>query len=288
MSSLPRISVVVATLNRAPFLKRMLDHLFQTDYPNLEVIVVDGASQDETVGLLQSYGRKIALWKSEPDPGEYFAYNKGLQLATGEIVKPMTDDDLLHPESFRWAADYFLGHPETDIVFGQVRYRFEEPGKITQVGVTNASDPARLSLRNWLRETQGVFSTAAFIRRGVFERIGYFSTQYSCGDIEFWARAVSRNIKMGLIPQVVVDGCIGPQSGVVKKRRQLAIDMVKISARYGTTADVLANIWRKLIRQFIWGQSAKVAHFFGLHPLQYWHRRHRQPSLQEEKNRLKP
>jgi glycosyltransferase involved in cell wall biosynthesis len=78
MSQFPKVSVIVATMNRADYLKRMLDKLFEDDYPNKEVIIIDGASQDNTIEVIKSYGNKITKWVSEPDDGEYFALNKGI------------------------------------------------------------------------------------------------------------------------------------------------------------------------------------------------------------------
>jgi glycosyltransferase involved in cell wall biosynthesis len=96
MSNLVKISVAVVTKNRAGSLKRLLDGVLREDYPNLEIVVVDGASTDGTVELLKSYGPAVR-WISEPDNGEYFAWNKAVAMATGEILKPICDDDLLRP-----------------------------------------------------------------------------------------------------------------------------------------------------------------------------------------------
>jgi glycosyltransferase involved in cell wall biosynthesis len=272
MSSLPKISVVIGTLNRAHFLKRMLDNLFQDDYPNLEVIVIDGASQDNTVELLKSYGNRISKWKSEPDPGEYFAYNKGLQMATGEIIKPMTDDDVLRPGVFRLIAKYFAAHPEMDMVFGQTAIWDDRKGVSKLVDETYSTDSSRLALRDWMLGNVQARMVAAFMRKRVFERIGLFATQYSCGDNEFLFRAAARGVRMGLIPETVIDFHITGSGGVSTKKWRLMADSVRIMALYGTKTEVALGVWSNFIVPFALYPLAALVHLFGWHPLQAWQR----------------
>jgi len=275
MSEWPKISVVIATLNRSPYLKKMLDNLFKDDYPNLEVIVIDGASKDDTVELLKSYGNKISKWKSEPDQGEYFAINKGLQMATGEIIKPMTDDDILRPGVFFLAAEYFATHPDIDIVFGQAASWREENGKVSFIEESSCH-PERLSLHHWLRETHGFNSIAAFIRSSVFRRIGLFSTEYCAGDVEYWTRAAHLRIKMGLMPQVVVDYYYRDFMGVITKWREIARDRFRINVRYGSIPDIAVSFWKDLAKFYIYAQLVKFENYFGFGPLRVWRKwRHR-------------
>ncbi len=283
MSALPSISVVIATRNRAQTLRRTLEKLFESGYPDLEVIVVDGASTDGTVDLLRSYENRITRWVSEPDEGEYWAYNKGIRMATGEIVKLMSDDDVLRPKAFRLAAEYFTSHPETDIVFGQTVFWVDSTGSSKQIDDASGllykpheRDESRLTLRHWLRETTGVHSLSAFIRRRVFEKIGPLSTDYVCGDIEFWGRAALAGIRMGMMPQEVVDYHMTGLNGVTTKRWKVAADMVRINVRYGTRSDVLHCWWRFYVRPFlVWvplGWAVRICHRLGLHPLRAWRR----------------
>jgi glycosyltransferase involved in cell wall biosynthesis len=244
MKEWPKISVVVATYNRRQYLKRMLDNLIKDDYPNIEIVVVDGGSSDGTVELLKSYQDKISSWISEPDHGEYNAYNKGLKMAKGEIIKPMSDDDILRPEAFRRAAEYFIKYPNIGIVFGQTAIWQEKDGERTLENITQMNDPLRLSKYNWLRAKQEVRSMAAFIQSWVFEWIGYLAEEYACGDMEFWLRAASNNIPMGTIPDIIIDYHYTGENTVTKKKKQIARDMVSITAKYGNVLDVVSVAWR--------------------------------------------
>jgi glycosyltransferase involved in cell wall biosynthesis len=274
MSDLPKISVVVGTRNRVTYLKRLLDGLLREDYPNMEIVVVDGASTDGTVELLKSYGQGAVRWISEPDGGEYFAYNKAIAMASGEIIKPMCDDDLLRPGALKYGAEYFQENPEVDIVFGRtefwdVRTGTGEPSKCWP---TRQVEPAQLSLRNWLRQIEPALMVAAFLRKRVFEQIGRFETKYVCGDVEFLARAAFRGIKMGVMPQIVTDYYFTGNNGQVTKWRQIEWDLLAINRRYGTASDVLHCLRTRIIPlhvSWVYHNASWVCHKLGIHPLRF-------------------
>jgi len=271
MSELPKVSVVVATRNRAKSLREMLDGLFQSDYANMEVVVVDGDSSDGTKDVLRSYGDKIARWVSEPDDGEFFAYNKALRLATGSIIKLMTDDDLLRPQAISAAVLRFLSDPGLDILFGQTAGWQKKGAHFVKSWETVMLDPGRLDLRHWLREKQAVCSVAAFIRRRVFEQVGCLSTQYACGDIEFWARAAFAGVRFGVMRDVIVDYRRTAVSSCVVKRWRLKADIIRVNARWGTSADVLASVFRKYVSDEI-ARGCVALHIHPLRKLRRWFR----------------
>jgi len=267
MSDLPKISVVVPTRNRATSLKRLLDGLLREDYPNKEIVVVDGASTDGTVELLKSYGQGAVRWISEPDDGECFAANKALAMASGEIIKYMSDDDMLRPGALRHGAEYLREHPEVDIVFGKVEFwDVRTPsGQPSKCWPTRQVEPAQLSLRNWLRQIEPPSWVAAFLRKRVFEQIGPIETKYVCLDTEFLVRAVSRGIKMGVMPQIVTDYYFTGNNGVLTKWRQVEWDILAINRRYGTASDVLHCVRTRIIPAHVrW-----VFNKLGIHPRRF-------------------
>lgn len=92
-SSLPKVSIILVTFNVANVLQRCLDSIYSQTYPFLEIIIIDGASNDGTVDMLISNAPQIAFWKSEPDAGIYNAMNKALNYVTGEWVYFVGADD---------------------------------------------------------------------------------------------------------------------------------------------------------------------------------------------------
>lgn len=124
---MPKISVVVPSFNQGHFIAATLKSIVDQDYPNLQLIVVDGGSKDETVAVIKQYERHIDWWVSEPDSGQTAAINKGFARSSGEIMAWINSDDLAAPGSLFRVADWFATHPETDVVYGD-RILIDENG----------------------------------------------------------------------------------------------------------------------------------------------------------------
>ncbi len=269
-TELPRITIATVTRNRARHLQRTLDGVLADDYPNREVIVVDGASTDGTVELLRSYGDRIR-WISEPDRGEYDAWNKAARMATGEIFKWLPDDDRLRPGAPRLAAAYLAEHPEVDIVFGQTQVWQEHPdGTLTPLPEEPMTDASRLTLKHFLRQTHGVTSVAMFARRRVLDRLGPFAIDYACGDTEFWVRAAANGVTMGVMPETVVDYTITGMNGQIVYNGRIARDLLRINWHYGSIGDVTYTLWHRRTSILGWNtvshEVGRRAAAMGLHP----------------------
>src|SRR5439155_22099126 len=96
--------------------------VLQEGYPNLEYIVIDGASSDNSVDIIRKYDSNLAYWISEPDQGQAHAINKGWEKATGEIIAWLNSDDTLVPGALATAAEYLAQHPDVGIVFGDTLF----------------------------------------------------------------------------------------------------------------------------------------------------------------------
>ena len=94
-------------------------------YPRLDYLVVDGASKDDTVEVLRSYGNRIK-WLSEPDRGQTHAINKGFTVVKGQIHAYLNSDDVLLPGTLTKVASHFLAHPECDLVYGKAHFIDED------------------------------------------------------------------------------------------------------------------------------------------------------------------
>lgn len=115
---LPRISIVVPSFNQGSFIEATLRSIIDQRYPNLELIVVDGGSTDNTLAVIKQYEAHLDWWVSEPDSGQTAAINKGFMRSTGEIMAWINSDDLVASGALHLVADYFVKHPETQAVYG--------------------------------------------------------------------------------------------------------------------------------------------------------------------------
>lgn len=130
--SIPKISIVVPSFNQGRFIAATLKSIVDQNYPNLQLIVVDGGSQDETVEVIKQYASHIDWWVSEPDSGQTEAINKGFTRSNGEIMAWINSDDLAAPGSLFRVADWFVAHPETDVVYGDRLLIDENGGEVSR------------------------------------------------------------------------------------------------------------------------------------------------------------
>lgn len=108
MNSTPRITVVTPSFNQGHLIEETICSVLDQNYPNLEYVVVDGGSTDDTVEVLRKYDRHITWWVSEKDDGQAHAINKGLAKATGQIHAYLNSDDRYAPDALRIAAERFM------------------------------------------------------------------------------------------------------------------------------------------------------------------------------------
>jgi glycosyltransferase involved in cell wall biosynthesis len=118
-AALPRVSFVLPVFNRAKTFERALLSVVrerEEDYPNLEIVVIDGASKDGTAELIQKHAGVIDYWVSERDGSAAEAFNKGVQAARGDIIRYFACDDELLPGMTRRMVEYLVAHPEMDVL----------------------------------------------------------------------------------------------------------------------------------------------------------------------------
>ena len=93
---IPKISIVTPTFNQGQYIEQTIQSVLNQQYPNLEYIIIDGASTDGTVDIIKKYETKLHYWVSEPDKGIYDAMNKGARLANGDFINFMNADDIVY------------------------------------------------------------------------------------------------------------------------------------------------------------------------------------------------
>jgi glycosyltransferase involved in cell wall biosynthesis len=109
--SFPRISIITPTLNRASYLERAILSVLSQNYPDLEYIVVDGGSNDGTLEILKKYSAEVQ-YVSEKDRGQSDAINKGLRIASGDILGYINSDDEYEPGALLHVGRFFQQNPE--------------------------------------------------------------------------------------------------------------------------------------------------------------------------------
>ena len=192
MSEQLRVSVITPALNSAATIEACVQSVASQDFNNIEHIVVDGDSTDETCKLLKPY--KVDLI-SERDTGIYDAINKGLARASGEIIHILNSDDHYKHESVLSRMVAFMTDHQLDVGHAQVE-QVDSKAKLTRL---IGHDVTRKKL---LRKCT-VAHPAVFVRQTVYERFGKFSIGFQiAGDHEFFLR-IWDQVKVGFLPEVM-------------------------------------------------------------------------------------
>lgn len=185
--SLPKISVVVVNYNLGAYLGDALRSVVEQDYPNLELIVIDGGSTDGSVEVIGRYAQHIHSWVSEPDNGQYDAVQKGFARSTGEIMYWINSDDMLQRRALHVVAEVFERFPDVRWLTG-LASEYHPDGQ----GVQRITLPwCRWSrLRYLTYDFQFIQQESTFWRRSLWEEAGGSMTQELklAGDMELWAR----------------------------------------------------------------------------------------------------
>jgi glycosyltransferase involved in cell wall biosynthesis len=232
--AMPMVSIITVVYNGADLLEGTLLSVLGQSYPNIEYIIVDGASADGTLGIIRRYEREIAQWASAPDKGIYDAMNKGLQMARGQYVWFMNCGDRIHaPDTLsRVMADW---SPEVDALYGDTLL---VDAARKPLGRRSQATPHRLpESLNWksLRYGMVVCHQSFLIRRALAPR--YIEDNLSA-DIDWAIRALKRCRVVRNTQLILSDYLIGGIS--VQRHRQSLLDRYSILKRH---FGALPNIW---------------------------------------------
>jgi glycosyltransferase involved in cell wall biosynthesis len=204
-----KISVITAVYNRADSITQAVQSVQAQSWPNVEHVVIDGASTDGTLQALQACMNAQTVWVSEPDKGIYDALNKGLARATGDVLGFMHSDDFYADNDVLQSVAAAFANPAVDAVYGDLDY-------------VAKADTARV-IRRW---RSGEYSAAKlahgwmpphptlYVRRSVFERWGGFDTSFKiAADYDAILRYFGQGkIAPAYIPRVLVKMRLGGES----------------------------------------------------------------------------
>jgi glycosyltransferase involved in cell wall biosynthesis len=200
MLPLPKISVVTPTFNSINTLRETIESVRSQNYPYLEHLVIDGGSKDGTLELLKEY--PSLRWISEKDEGHYYAMNKGIQMASGEIINILNADDCYRPGVLEKVGRAFAEHSDWDGLFGDIVYVDGQSQEIYR-------RKEALFDYNVLRFSRVcyVIHQTLFVRKAVHDRLGIYRSKdflNSC-DFDFILRMGRARCRIGHLPEFLIN-----------------------------------------------------------------------------------
>ena len=182
MSTLPRVSIVTPSYNQAAYLEQTLQSVLGQEYPDLEYIVIDGASTDGSVEIIERYAPRLAYWVSERDHGQAEAINKGLSRATGEIVAWVNSDDVYLPGAIASAVAALQANPQAGLVFSNL---LAVDGSGSPINVIRYGDWGLDGLMRF----EIIGQPTVFMRRAVLQQAGFLDERFHLLlDHQLWLR----------------------------------------------------------------------------------------------------
>ena len=199
-----KISIITVCYNSEKTIRDTIESVFSQTYKDYEYIIVDGKSTDSTLDIIKEYDNIKLI--SEKDKGFYDAMNKGIKIATGDIIAIINSDDVLYDENvFQTVIDEY--DDDTDIIYANIKYYNEDFSKVIRDYVSgtkknNAWCPAHPSL---------------YIRKEVFDKIGYYNLDYKIvSDYDFMVRCNINNIRYKYVNKYFVKMRYGGMSNGLK------------------------------------------------------------------------
>src|SRR4051812_34411197 len=183
----PLVSIIVPSYNQGKFIRETIDSVLAQDYRPIEVLVMDGASKDETVDVLRSYGALEELqWWSEPDKGVVDAVNKGLARAAGSIQAIQSSDDVYLPGAITAAVEAFENDPSLGLVYSDVEYIDAASNRFGRTHL----EP--FDLAAYVAKLTFIPQPSAFFTKSAADRAGGWKPEISyAADAEFYLRIAS-------------------------------------------------------------------------------------------------
>jgi len=244
-----KISVITPSYNQQKFIEECILSVINQPYSNIEYLIIDGGSNDGSVGIIKKYAQSITYWVSEKDQGQTHAINKGIMKATGDIISYLCSDDLYESDIFNFVVRIFKDNPQIDMIYGNCNF-IDYRGNILRHKKSIKYNYDKLMIKNI------IWQPTVFLRRRVIEKIGLFDENLNFAmDYEYWLR-VAREFTIVNVDKDIARYRWHENSKTIsseKRHLKEAYSLLKKNGGGGCYSWFMHNIY--------WPKTSKIKHF---------------------------
>ena len=221
----PRFTIITASFNQGRFIEETIQSVLRQGRNDIEHLIFDGGSTDETLDILRKYNDTLAYWVSEPDEGQAAVWNAGVQRARGEVIGILNSDDLYLPGGLDRIAELADRSPDAEWLIGGTSYFGAGGGDFPGQQQRRASDVMYF--------VSYAPQPGQFFRRTVFDRVGRFdeSLRYAF-DLDFWVRCALAGVRSDATPDLVSAFRLHDASKTVSEASRMRMETENVEERY--------------------------------------------------------
>jgi len=246
----PKLTVVTPSFNQGRYIAKTIESVLDQRDENLEHIIIDGGSTDDTLAVIRKYERHLTYWVSEKDRGQSHAINKGMARATGEYLTWLNSDDWYVPGAIRTLRDGFAAHPQAGMVVG-VGHMRDVSGELVRE-IQPDPEITLQSLYTWMTGHDFLQPSSAFTR-GAWKAAGgtIDESVHIALDVDLWLRMARAGVQFATTPGVVAQALIHPNAKTTAFDDLSFLDCGLVICRHGGEA-VARKTLEDMITRYSW------------------------------------
>jgi len=252
----PKVTIITPSFNHGEFLEKTIKSVIEQNYPNLEYLVFDGGSNDNSVNIIKKYEKHINYWESKKDKGQSHAINKGFNMASGKYVNWLNSDDVLLKDGILKLVDYLENNPTSDVVYGNVIFINSKDDYLYELYEIPYSQKITLYALNYLPQPATLYKLSLIKTLGPLREDLHY-----CMDHELWLRLYKANSKFSHINDFIAGYRLHKTSkGIGHVKSKLYSERLRLKLEYGFKINnsvfrsmfyLFSNIYYRLARK-VW------------------------------------
>lgn len=238
----PKVTIITVAYNSEKTIEDTITSVINQTYPNIEYIIIDGQSTDNTLNICQKYNHTIAKIISEKDKGIYDAMNKGINNSTGDIIGILNSDDFYaHPQVISRIVNTFIQHQANAVYANLVYVDANDTNKVTRKWISGQYQP-NLFLKGWMPPHPTFFLT-----KECYDKYGNYTLKLkSAADYELMLRMIHKHkIKVAYLDEIITKMRVGGKSNASIKNRLIANKEDKMAWKMNGLKPNLLTLIRK-------------------------------------------